>query len=159
MHTDADLGPRLRAIRRKAGLSLQDVEAQSNREFKASALGAYERGDRVISVPRLVRLAHLYRITADQLLAEQESDQDLDPMVRTQAPGVTIDLVRLHEIDDPNAVVVARYAATIQSLRRDFDHRVLTIRGVDLNMLAALMGKSPETLSAWLEDLAPARPA
>ncbi|MGI9596124.1 MAG: helix-turn-helix domain-containing protein, partial [Acidimicrobiales bacterium] len=51
------VGERLRAIRRQKRLSLQDVEANSNQEFKASVLGAYERGERAISVPRLERLA------------------------------------------------------------------------------------------------------
>jgi len=62
------VGERLRAIRRQKGLSLHDVEARSNQEFKASVLGAYERGERAISVPRLLRLAELYRVPADQLL-------------------------------------------------------------------------------------------
>ena len=62
------VGERLRAIRRQKGLSLHDVEARSDQEFKASVLGAYERGERAISVPRLLRLAELYRVPPDQLL-------------------------------------------------------------------------------------------
>ena len=62
------VGTRLRAIRRQKRLSLQDVEAASNQEFKASVLGAYERGERAISVPRLQRLARFYRVPVDQLL-------------------------------------------------------------------------------------------
>ena len=50
------VGQRLRAIRRQKGMSLQEVESTSNHEFKASVLGAYERGERIISVPRLQRL-------------------------------------------------------------------------------------------------------
>ena len=38
------VGDRLRAIRKQKGLSLQEVEASSTQEFKASVLGAYERG-------------------------------------------------------------------------------------------------------------------
>src|SRR6187397_3587233 len=65
------VGERLRAIRRQKGLSLHDVEARSDQEFKASVLGAYERGERAISVPRLLRLAELYRVPADQLLPRE----------------------------------------------------------------------------------------
>ena len=57
VNTGARVGERLRAIRRQKGLSLHDVEARSSLEFKASVLGAYERGERAISVPRLLRLA------------------------------------------------------------------------------------------------------
>ena len=66
------VGERLRAIRRQKRLSLQDVEAASNQEFKASVLGAYERGERAISVPRLQRLARFYSVPVDQLLPKDE---------------------------------------------------------------------------------------
>ena len=66
---------RLRAIRRQKGLSLHDVEARSSLEFKASVLGAYERGERAISVPRLQRLARLYRVPVDQLLPRDPGDE------------------------------------------------------------------------------------
>jgi transcriptional regulator with XRE-family HTH domain len=64
------VGARLRAVRKQKKLSLQAVEAMSNMEFKASVLGAYERGERSISVPRLQRLAGLYAVPVDQLLPQ-----------------------------------------------------------------------------------------
>jgi transcriptional regulator with XRE-family HTH domain len=64
----AQLGDRIRVIRRQKRLSLQDVEARSDAEFKASVLGAYERGERAVSVPRLHRLAEFYNVPVDQLL-------------------------------------------------------------------------------------------
>src|SRR5579884_2155916 len=67
------VGDRLRLMRRQKGLSLQAVEAKSNKEFKASVLGAYERGERSISVPRLQRLAAIYNVPVDQLLPKQPS--------------------------------------------------------------------------------------
>src|SRR3977135_1120185 len=65
------VGDRLRSIRRQKGLSLHEVESMSNEEFKASVLGAYERGERVISVPRLMRLANVYGVPPDQLLPKK----------------------------------------------------------------------------------------
>jgi transcriptional regulator with XRE-family HTH domain len=149
------VGERLRAIRRQKGLSLHDVEARSNQEFKASVLGAYERGERAISVPRLLRLAELYRVPADQLLPRSTHDVDLDltDTAPLSAESFTIDLVRLHEIDDADAAVIARYAATIQLQRQDFNGQWLTIRHDDLRVLAAVMGRSPEDLGGRLEAL------
>ena len=66
------VGERLRAIRRQKRLSLQEVESTSTEEFKASVLGAYERGERAISVPRLERLARFYSVPVDQLLPREE---------------------------------------------------------------------------------------
>ena len=149
------VGERLRAIRRQKGLSLHDVEARSGQEFKASVLGAYERGERAISVPRLLRLAELYCVPADQLLP-RGGDVDIDLTAETataNGEGFTIDLVRLHEIDDEDAAVVARYAATIQLQRQDFNGQMLTIRHDDLRVLAAVMGRSPDDLGTRLVEL------
>src|SRR5471032_2112695 len=67
------VGSRLRAVRKQMRLSLQAVEAMSEQEFKASVLGAYERGERAISVPRLQRLAKLYDVPVDQLLPPDDA--------------------------------------------------------------------------------------
>ena len=72
------VGERLRAIRRQKRLSLQEAEELSNQEFKASVLGAYERGERAISVPRLHRLARVYQVPADQLLPRDVDDPRAD---------------------------------------------------------------------------------
>jgi transcriptional regulator with XRE-family HTH domain len=147
------VGERLRAIRRQKGLSLHDVEARSDQEFKASVLGAYERGERAISVPRLLRLAELYRVPPDQLLPRGDLEIDLTEPGGVIGEGFTIDLVRLHEIDDDDAAVIARYAATIQLQRQDFNGQMLTIRNDDLRVLAAVMGRSPEDLGSRLDEL------
>src|SRR5213076_3165557 len=71
----AAIGRRLREVRRRRGLTLQAVEEESRQEFKGSVLGAYERGDRILTVPRLQRLARFYGVKVDELLA---SPADID---------------------------------------------------------------------------------
>src|SRR5271155_6158694 len=66
------VGARLRTMRKQMRLSLQAVEAMSEQEFKASVLGAYERGERAISVPRLQRLGKLHDVPVDQLLPQDD---------------------------------------------------------------------------------------
>src|SRR5947209_7409993 len=126
--TGARVGERLRAIRRQKGLSLHDVEARSSLEFKASVLGAYERGERAISVPRLLRLAEIYEVPADQLLPR---DFDAEISLVESAGGsvdqtgtFAIDLVRLHDVDDPDAQIISRFASSIQLERQDFNGRM-----------------------------------
>ena len=65
------VGERLRVIRKQKRMSLQEVEARSNQEFKASVLGAYERGERALSVPRLDRLSQFYSVPVEQLLPRE----------------------------------------------------------------------------------------
>src|ERR1700722_20252522 len=94
------VGLRLRAVRRQKRLSLQAVEQESGQEFKASVLGAYERGERAISVPRLQRLARLYDVPVEQLLPGDLEEADHRPRdVEADSPRrqtkIRIDLSRL----------------------------------------------------------------
>jgi transcriptional regulator with XRE-family HTH domain len=116
------VGERLRNIRRQQGLSLQAVEEQSEREFKASVLGAYERGERIISVLRLQRLARLYGVPVDQLLPKMSPEPDYGTESRAPAGGpgggpITIDLSRLERLDAPEREVLRRYIGMIQIQR------------------------------------------
>ena len=149
------VGERLRAIRRQKGLSLHDVEARSDQEFKARCSAPTSGASGRISVPRLLRLAELYRVPPDQLLPAGDADVEIDltEPVGLVGDGFTIDLVRLHEIDDADAAVIARYAATIQLQRQDFNGQMLTIRRDDLRVLAAVLGRSPEDLGSRLDEL------
>ena len=125
------VGERLRLIRRQKRLSLQEVEAISAQEFKASVLGAYERGERAISVPRLQRLAKFYKVPVDQLLPEDEDDDAAGRRSELNESGAKIDLTRLDEMSGPDAEMLNRYLRMIQVQRQDFNGRVLTIRRDD----------------------------
>ncbi len=146
------VGERIRQIRRQKRLSLQDVEARSESEFKASVLGAYERGERAISVPRLQRMARFYDVPVDQLLPVSDDDPGVsgDGAVPQK---VVIDLVKLREAEGPEAQMVTRYMTIIQVKRQDFNGRVLTIRRDDLQALAAILGAGVEETIPRLDEL------
>ena len=150
------VGERLRAIRLQKGLSLHDVEQASTKEFKASVLGAYERGERSISVPRLQRLAIFYSVPVDQLLprlAEGEIILDQAPSGVTPGEGIRIDLQKLKGVSAPESEVLSRYLNSIQMARGDFNGKVLTVRDVDIRALAAVFDLSTDALTARLDDL------
>ena len=156
------VGQRLRAIRRQKGLSLQEVESISGHEFKASVLGAYERGERVISVPRLQRLAQLYTVPVDQLLprppaaraadGDEEAEGGQGPATTGLPDKVTFDLTRFDSVDDPQLGMVFRYLNSIMVLRQDFNGRVLTVRRDDIRAMAGLFGVDPGDLVRRLDD-------
>lgn len=56
------LGANLRDVRKSSGWSLRDVHDETHGEFKGSVLGAYERGERAITVERLDRLCVFYGV-------------------------------------------------------------------------------------------------
>lgn len=131
------LGGRLRAARRHRGLSLTEVESLTNEEFKASVLGAYERGERALSVHRLVRLAAVYDIPVAQLIPS-ESELDLDA-----TPG-TIDLERIAE---EGSAVVDRFLSSIQLMRRS-DPSGMTVRRSDMAILSSMLEAMAEERSS-----------
>jgi transcriptional regulator with XRE-family HTH domain len=147
------VGERLRAIRRQKRLSLQEVEAASGQEFKASVLGAYERGERAISVPRLQRLARFYNVPVDQLLPNDDGPAfglEQRGAVAVEPSSVRIDLRRLEELKGPEAEMLNRYLTMIQVQRQDFNGRMLTVRRDDMRAIACILGvavdRAPERL-------------
>lgn len=158
----AAVGARLRAVRRQKRLSLQAVEAASGQEFKASVLGAYERGERSISVPRLQRLARLYDVPVDQLLpqdgagagGERGGAQRTAPRPGSRGGSkVAIDLAKLNESRGPERDLLRHFLASVQVQRQDFNGRVITIRGEDLRVMASMFGRTIDEMLARLEEL------
>jgi transcriptional regulator with XRE-family HTH domain len=145
------VGERLRQIRRQKHLSLQEVEASSQQEFKASVLGAYERGERAISVPRLQRLAMFYKVPVDQLLPAAE--EETDAPVEAERSGARIDLTRLESLSGNESEMLARYLRMIQVQRQDFNGRVLTIRRDDMRAIACILGVSFDAADRRLTEL------
>jgi transcriptional regulator with XRE-family HTH domain len=167
------VGERLRSVRKQKRLSLQAVEASSQQEFKASVLGAYERGERAISVPRLQRLARFYSVPVDQLLPRDlgldpawggvsGGTEEIDLAAAEQAERraaserderVTIDLTKLETLSAPERDLLGRYLGMIQVQRQDFNGRVLTIRSEDLRAIACLFETSADNMRRRLNDL------
>ncbi len=170
------VGSRLRAVRKQMRLSLQAVEAMSDQEFKASVLGAYERGDRAISVPRLQRLAKLYDVPVDQLLPQDDEAnrwgpagerEGAAPVNGGESPArarrvlrpwdgqdkVTIDLTKLNSVSGPERDLLRRFLSMIQVQRQDFNGRMITIRAEDLRAIACLFGVTPDAMSRRLDEL------
>lgn len=171
------VGARLRAVRKQMRLSLQAVEAMSEEEFKASVLGAYERGERAISVPRLQRLAKLYDVPVDQLLPETDDAANRWSTGGSEGNGhgngnagvapigtrairpwngsekVTIDLTKLNSVSGAERDLLRRFLSMIQVQRQDFNGRMITIRAEDLRAIACLFGVTPDAMSRRLDEL------
>tara|TARA_B100001250_G_scaffold223589_1_gene191701 strand:+ start:2919 stop:3431 length:513 start_codon:yes stop_codon:yes gene_type:complete len=145
------VGERLRLVRRQKRMSLQEVEADSSHEFKASVLGAYERGERAISVPRLSRLAHFYDVPVGQLLPRGDGIADDSAMNLDQQ--VTIDLDRLARVPGAEAAVLSRFLAMIQAQRREFNGSSLTIRRDDLRTIACILDTAIDEIADRLDEL------
>ena len=132
------VGERLRIIRKQKRLSLHEVESQSDQEFKASVLGAYERGERALSLPRLDRLAQFYRVPVEQLLPRGDASLAADAAGSAQWK-LAIDIEKLTQLSGAPFEMLTRFLRMIQVQRQDFNGRVITIRGDDKRGIAAML--------------------
>ncbi len=131
------VGSCLRRVRQQLRLSLQAVEAMSGQEFKASVLGAYERGERAISVPRLQRLALLYDVPVDLLLPGPARQARAEP----EAPdGDPADLeAQIASVSGPEQELLRRFVKIIQAQRRQRGSGT-AIRADDIRAIELLLG-------------------
>lgn len=133
------VGERLRMIRKQKRLSLQEVETQSAQEFRASVLGAYERGERSLSAPRLDRLAQFYNVPTEQLLPRAETSVEATAITSPDRERLAIDVSKLLQLSGLPFEMLARYLRLIQVRRQDFNGRVITVRGDDARAIAAML--------------------
>jgi len=143
MSVTLEVGRRLRALRKARHLSLDDVERHSSGRWSASAIGAYERGFRTLSLPRLHELAGFYDVPVSVLLGEQQPATD-------DNRKLVLDLEALSQV--PEAESVQRFVRSIILERGDFNGRVLTIRKDDLRAIAALLQTDPARAVTQLEE-------
>lgn len=130
---------------------MQDVQRLTNGEFKAAVLGAYERGERSLSVPRLHRLAEFFQVPVRRLLPP---DDKVDDRTGTRpVAGVTIDLNRVERLSGTESVIVQRFLTAIQRMRQDYTGSVLTIRRDDIRLLALLIEQPEDAFAEKMAEL------
>jgi transcriptional regulator with XRE-family HTH domain len=142
-----ELGERLRKIRQQKQMSLQDVQQASAGAWKAAVVGAYERGDRNVTVARLAELAEFYGVPLAEIMPE---DSAATRPAETGRTRVVLDLEGLEKIPEEQRDPLSRFTTAIQVQRGDFNGRVLTIREDDLMALALLYQTTADELSGRL---------
>jgi transcriptional regulator with XRE-family HTH domain len=131
-------------------MSLQDVQQASDGKWKAAVVGAYERGDRNVTVARLSELAEFYGVPVGELLPD-DGAPPAPGQVETRR-RVVLDLEGLNKVPESDRDPLSRFTTAIQIQRGDFNGRVLTIREDDLMALALLYQTTSDELSRRLAD-------
>lgn len=147
------VGERLRRIRQQKKLSLSEVEATSESEFKASVLGAYERGERAISVPRLERLARFYGVSIDQLLPRENTGVSESVSSDAIPKKLRIDVAKLSTMNGQQFEMLERFLRMIQVQRQDFNGKVITVRGHDTRAIAVMLDVPVDQVGDKLAEL------
>jgi transcriptional regulator with XRE-family HTH domain len=136
------LGEQIRAVRRLRGWALHDVADMSDGEFKASVLGAYERGDRALTVARLYRLATIYGVPPSALIPFDESADST----------AVFDLEAVEAAEGVQGDIADRFVGSILRLRRQTGQGGARVRQSDLVLLSALMATPDEAATARLAE-------
>ncbi|KPM50228.1 XRE family transcriptional regulator [Frankia sp. R43] len=142
-----EVGARLRAIRTQQGRSLQQVETLSLGRWKTSAVGSYERGDRMVNIENLAALAAFYGVPVAELLPSARPDP-LPP----RTARIVLNLPALASVPTEDTGPLRRWVAEIQRERDDYAGRVLSIRAGDLRTLAILYDRTPDELIDMLRQ-------
>ena len=143
------VGERLRRIRIQKGMSLQDVQQASEGRWKAAVVGAYERGDRNVTIARLSDLAGFYAVPMTEILPDDGVHAAGAAETRRR---VVLNLEGLDRVPEPDRDPLSRFTTAIQMQRGDYNGRVLTIREDDLMALALLYQTTADELSRRLTD-------
>ena len=132
------VGASLRRIRLRRGLSLQDVQAASGGRWKAAIVGAYERGDRNVTVARLSELAEFYGVSVEETLPQE----DVVAPRSGDRQRIVLRIDHLDRLPEPERGALERFVVAINSERGAAAESTLEVRDGDLLALALLFGST-----------------
>lgn len=147
------VGELLRGVRKQKKLSLNDVEVESQNEFKASVVGAYERGERSLSLIRLGRLAEFYNVPMEHLLPRDITSSRAFAPAGSGTRKLPINVEKLSTMRGLPFETLLRFLRMIQMQRQDFNGRVITVRGDDARAIAAILDVPADQVADRLREL------
>jgi len=145
----AQVGARLRSIRRSRSLSLSEVELLSQGELKAVVLGSYERGSRNLTIKRAIEIARIYNIPVAEILSEKSG------AVSTTVPRLMLDIRVLQrgaviESELNTRAKLSQFLRKIVEDRQDWNGEIITLRESDLGTISLLLQLEKAEIVQWL---------
>ena len=126
-------------------MTLRDVGVVSDGRFKPTAVAAYERAERSISLERFCDLARLYGMAPERLLAQI--------MWRIAGgPAPVIDEDKLQRLPQKERETLDGFIRQVRRMRGTTDEGTITLRIHDLEVLATVSGSR---LDEFLERVRP----
>jgi transcriptional regulator with XRE-family HTH domain len=138
---------RIRQLRREKGLTLLECEILSRGRIRAVVLGAYERGDRSMSLKKVIEIAELFDVPLAQLIAAE-----LHPEKSRIAGSRHIyDLRALRALSpSEQKILLSRYLSRIAEQRGDWAGEVISIRQADVEAIARLVDSEEINFQEWV---------
>jgi transcriptional regulator with XRE-family HTH domain len=152
---------RIRQLRRERGLTLRDFEEKSGGRIRAIVMGAYERGDRSMSLGKLIEISKVFGIELSHLIGSAELTQSSGTSSSGTSSSATpssryiFDLRVLNSLDDsPQKVILLRYLSRIAEQRGDWGGEVISLRQSDIESLSKVIDNQTSTFEQWIQGQA-----
>jgi transcriptional regulator with XRE-family HTH domain len=147
--TPAQVGARLRSIRRSRSLSLKEVEDLSQGELRAVVLGSYERGSRNLTIKRAIEIAKIYNIPVAEILSEKSAS------LTTALPRLMLDIrvlqrVIVRDSEISAKALLSQFLRKIVEDRQDWNGEIITLRESDLGNISLLVQMEKAEVIQWL---------
>jgi len=128
-------------------LTLLECEILSRGRIRAVVLGAYERGDRSMSLKKVIEIGELFGVPLAHLIAA-----DLQPeQSRIAGSRHIYDLRALRALaPSEQKILLFRYLSRIAEQRGDWAGEVISIRHADVEAIARLIDSEEIKFQEWV---------
>jgi transcriptional regulator with XRE-family HTH domain len=138
---------RIRELRRARGLTLLDCEVLSCGRIKAIVLGAYERGERAMSLKKVIEIAELFDIALIHLIGPVGPHEKAS--MRTGRHIYDLRALRTLAPSSEKSVL-SRYLSLIAEQRGDWAGEVISLRDDDVQAIARLLDSEEIDFRRWV---------
>jgi transcriptional regulator with XRE-family HTH domain len=116
-------------------------------------MGAYERGDRSMSLGKLIEISKVFGIELSHLIGSAElTPSSGTPSSATPSSRYIFDLRVLNSLDDsPQKVILLRYLSRIAEQRGDWAGEVISLRQSDIESLSKVIDNQTSTFEEWIQ--------
>ena len=147
-HIDSnEIRVRIRQLRRERGLSLLAFEKLSGGRIRAVVLGAYERGDRSMSLKKVIEIADVFGVELAHLMAPSSGRSDSPEIANRHI----YDLRALQALD-PSAEkeLLTKYIMRIAHQRGDWAGEIISLRRDDIDALSRVIDSEEVNFHQWV---------
>lgn len=139
---EVEISKRLRDLRKKRNLTLEEFETLSKGAIKSVVIGSYERGTRAISLAKLVQLAEIYQVPIEYFF----EDISMDSAKRDGKLIFDLRRIRGRSDFEPSLQRLPLFLSQICSKRRDWNGEVLSLRDSDSEVIQLITGLASDDL-------------
>ena len=147
-HIDSnEIRVRIRQLRRERGLTLLAFEKLSGGRIRAVVLGAYERGDRSMSLKKVIEIADIFGVELAHLMAPSSGRGDGPQLSHRHI----YDLRALQALESsPEKEILTRYIMRVAHQRGDWAGEIISLRRDDIDALSRVIDSEEINFHDWV---------